>query len=68
MSGAMTVFAIVMMAAMMGLFAWAGVGALRGRKGHASAPSRARSVLDERFAAGEIDEQEYERRRRTLER
>lgn len=29
--------------------------------------SRAREILDERFARGEIDAQEYEERRRTLE-
>jgi putative membrane protein len=51
-----------------GLVVWA-VTALSGRDargGHA--PSSARRILDERFARGEIDEEEYRRRRDELER
>ena len=68
MSGAMTIFGVVMMTAMLGLIAWAGISALRGRQRLGPERRGAQSVLDERFAAGEIDEQEYERRRRALER
>ena len=68
MSGAMTVLGIVMMGAMLAVIAWAAVAAVRGGKGRNRGGPGARAVLDERFAAGEIDEDEYERRRQTLER
>lgn len=40
-----------------------------GDRGRASGPrmSTARQILDERFARGEIDEEEYRRRRRELD-
>ncbi len=36
------------------------------RSAHRSGGSRALDILDERFARGEIDQTEYEERRRTL--
>lgn len=68
MGGAMTIIGIVMVAAMLAALAWAAVAALRGPKRRSPKQSGARSVLDDRFAAGEIDEEEYERRRQVLER
>jgi putative membrane protein len=38
----------------------------RGRGGHRTESNRALDILDERFARGEIDHQEYEERRRAL--
>jgi putative membrane protein len=38
----------------------------RGQSAHWSGRSRALEILDERFARGEIDQQEYEERRRIL--
>jgi putative membrane protein len=47
---------------------WA-VSALSGRDARGrNGPSPARHILDERFARGEIDEEEYRRRRDELER
>jgi putative membrane protein len=51
-----------------GLAAWA-VTVLSGRNARGrNDPPSARRVLDERFASGEIDEEEYRRRRDELER
>jgi putative membrane protein len=51
-----------------GLVVWA-VTALSGRDARGrNGPPSARHILDERFARGEIDEEEYRRRRDELER
>jgi putative membrane protein len=50
-----------------GLVVWA-VTALSGRDARGNGPPSARHILDERFARGEIDEEEYRRRRDQLER
>ena len=44
------------------LFRWLGGGSL----GVGSAPRTPRQILDERFAKGEIDQEEYEKRRKVL--
>jgi uncharacterized membrane protein len=65
MGGAMAIIGILMMAAMLGLIGWGAIAAVRAARG--SRERSARTVLDDRFAAGEIDEEEYERGRRVLE-
>lgn len=62
------IWMLLIWAMIIGLAVWA-VTSLRGRDapGHSSPPS-ARRTLDERFARGEIDEEEYRRRLDELER
>lgn len=68
MSGVMAIMGIVMMTAMLAAIGWGAIAALRGRRRRTPDPAGARSILDERFARGEIDAEEYEHRRRALER
>ncbi|HHC07703.1 MAG TPA: SHOCT domain-containing protein [Actinobacteria bacterium] len=49
------------------LVIWAARGVAEGGGSGASSPKRALEILDERFARGEIDEEEYRTRRRLLE-
>ncbi len=50
------------------LVVWAARGASgNGGGGASTSPKRALDILDERFARGEIDEEEYRKRRRLLE-
>ena len=49
-----------------GVVVWATVRLTTNR--HGSSDDRARAILDERYARGEIDDEEYRRRRRELDR
>ncbi len=49
------------------LVVWAARGASGDASGGSTSPNRALDILDERFARGEIDEEEYRKRRRLLE-
>jgi len=63
--GPLTMFLIPLL--VIGFVVWAiGVGSGGGETSVAAAPTP-REILDERFAKGDIDEQEYERRRKALE-
>ncbi len=53
-------------ALLIGFVVWAVVGLTTTRRGSGDAP--ARTILNERYARGEIDDEEYRRRRRELER
>lgn len=68
MSRAMAVLGIVMMAAMVGFILWAVLVGFRDRRRPDGQRAGARATLDERYARGEIDDEEYERRRRMLDR
>lgn len=62
------IWMLLILAIIIGLVVWA-VTSLRSRdaRGHSSPPP-AHRILDERFARGEIDEEEYRRRLDELER
>lgn len=49
------------------LLAKGGLGSSRGRDPGSEAGSSARRILDERYARGDIDEEEYRRRRTELQ-
>lgn len=57
---------VIGMAAFWGLVAWFAVALARGSRTDRQESRRPIDVLDERFARGEIDTDEYERRRRLL--
>jgi putative membrane protein len=59
-------WALPMMVVFMGAMVAIVFLALRGRPNHDHHPS-ARELLDERFAKGELTEEEYDRKRATLE-
>jgi putative membrane protein len=71
MGGVMIIVMGVMMLAMMGGIAWGAVktfgSRIRGKKGDA-AKTPPRQTLDDRYARGELTTEEYEERRRALER
>jgi putative membrane protein len=52
----------ILVAAILLVIRWMGVGG----PGSGAPPRSARDILDERFARGDIDHEEYEKRRRTL--
>lgn len=59
---------VLFWAVVIGLIAWAAVRLAPGdRAGRNDRDDRARRVLDERYARGELDTEEYHRRRRELE-
>lgn len=58
---------VVFWAAVIGVAVWAIARATRNEHVPGGAGPSARSVLDQRFAAGDIDVEEYARRRRALE-
>lgn len=53
-------------ALLIGFVVWAAVRLATTRQGRGGDP--ARTILDQRYARGEIDDEEYRRRRRELER
>lgn len=71
MGGVMIVVMGVMMVAMMGGLAWGAMKTIGSRMRGGKVDSEkepSRELLDERYARGEITTEEYEERRRTLER
>ncbi|MGB8360506.1 MAG: SHOCT domain-containing protein [Acidimicrobiia bacterium] len=63
----MWVFGLVFMIAILGLVIWALLSAIR-RPGSGSSRRGALNLLDERYARGEIEREEYLERRADLER
>jgi len=61
-SGPIIVIALVLILFLI----WAG-GRVRGQRGTDNSTGNPREILDRRFARGEIDEDEYVRRRATLD-
>lgn len=67
-SGYGWIWMLLSWAVIIGLVVWA-VNSFAGRDARGgNGPPSARRILDERFARGEIDEEEYRRRRDELER
>ncbi|MBS3940456.1 MAG: SHOCT domain-containing protein [Actinobacteria bacterium] len=66
-SGYGWIWMLLSWAVIIGLVVWA-VNTFAGRDARDNGASSPRRILDERFARGEIDEEEYRRRRDELER